>query len=414
MTRRHHLFYVKRLLSPDTHPTQTFIKYELEATSNKHKSPIQDMLGLDIFRDLIEDVMETIYPHSFPPWTKTRSTIYNLDKSRDEALELVPHQISAEEENESLIVFTDGSANADGGGAAAVSCSTSKTLSLSKSTLFSNHVTELLGIFLAAQIAIDQIRRSRPHNSVLAIFGDNQGVLRLINKIPRATSGQHLVIKIQTLFRQLPEDVSIKLFWTPGHAGIDLNEKADELAKIAASEQTNLYHLPASLGSVKKKSRSFFNPKLFPFKPGSKPFVTSPREISEKLMNMEKGRTAVITQLRAEHSPLNEYLFKRHLTDSPLCSTCRVKESTEHFLIFCRKYKKARWRFRNRIREEEIKVNWNSAVKLLDSPKVFFLLSEFILETQRFVFFHSYTQDVSREAPSRNKLVKRRRSAFPT
>lgn len=414
ITRKHHFFYLQRLTSPDTHPTQTFIKYELALSLNKHKSPIQDMLGFDILNKLIEEEMEVIYPHSFPPWTKIRSTLHNLDKPRDKIQEVIPQQVKEEEEKGSLVIFTDGSASADGGGAAAVSSSTNKTLSLPRSSFFSNHETELLGILLASQLAREQIRTSRICNPVIAMFGDNQGVLRLVNDIPRATSGQHLVIKIQTILRQLPENTKINLYWTPGHAGIDLNEKADELAKQASSEQTNSYRLPASLGSLKKKCKASSNLKLFPFRPGSKPFTTKPKEISESLLSMEKGRTATIIQLRAGHSPLNDHLFKRQLVESPLCSVCKVKETTEHFLIFRRKYKAARKRFRNRIREEEIRVNWNNAIKILDTPKVFFILSEFILETQRFVFFQSYTQDPAREAPSRNKVSKRRRSALNT
>lgn len=416
MTKKHHHFYLKRLSAPDTHPTQLFIKHELVLTMVKHKSPIQDMIETNSFRDLIEEELETIFPHSFPPWTKLRRKIINLGKSKEEVSEMIPQQIMEEEENGSFVYFTDGSASKDGGGAAVVSKYNDKTASLDKSIPVSNHETELLGILLASQLAVNEIRTFRKDNLVVAIFSENQGVLRLINDIPRATSGQHLVIKIQALFRQLPGNTTINLYWTPGHAGIELNEKADELAKLAATEQTNPFRLPASLGSVKKKCNTFFNTKSFPFRPGSKPFITEPKKIAEMLLKMEKGRTAATMQLRAGHSPLNDHLYKRHLIDSPLCNICKTKETTEHFLIFCKKYKKARRRFRNRIREEKIKLNWNNALKILDTPQVFFILLDFILETQRFVFFHSYVQDSPREIQSKsnNKSSKRRRSAFHT
>lgn len=414
MTKKHHHFFFKRLTAPDTHPTQRFIKYELESIESKQKSPVQDMLEINNFRGLIKDELETIFPHSFPPWTKTRSTLTNLEKSKDEAIALIPQQVAVEDENGALVFFTDGSASAEGGGAAAVSNSSEKTISLDKSILFSNHETELLGILLAFQQTISQIRTSSNDHTTLSIFSDNQGVLQLINDIPRATSGQHLVIKIHTLIRQLPSDLTVKLYWTPGHAGIKLNEKADELAKLAVSERTNLYQLPASLGSVKRKSNTFFNPKVFPFRPGSKPFITKPKKIAEVLLKMEKGRTATIMQLRAGHSPLNDHLYKRRLVESPLCNICKVKETTEHYLIFCKKYKKARRLFRDRVREEKIKLNWNNAMKILDTPQVFFILSDFILETQRFMFFHCYAQDPPRKAQSDNKSSKRQRSTFHT
>ena len=84
ITKRHHGFYLKRLTSPDNHPTRMFIEKELQISSTKHKSPIQDMLNFEDFRDLTEVEMETIYPHSFPPWSNSLFQIYNLDKSKED------------------------------------------------------------------------------------------------------------------------------------------------------------------------------------------------------------------------------------------------------------------------------------------------------------------------------------------
>lgn len=416
MIKKHHHFCLKRLTAPDTHPTQIFIKRELESQALKQKSPILDMIELNAFRNLIADVMETIFPYSFPPWAKTRNTLVNLEKPRDEVTDLIPQQVIEEEENGSFVFFTDGSANNKGGGAAAVSKSIAKSAAVHKDTLFSNHEMELLGILLASQLATDLVKVSKKKDPTVAIFSDNKGVLRLVNDIPKATSGQHLVIKIQATLRQLPNNTTVKLYWTPGHAGIELNEKADVLAKLAATEQSERWDLPASLGSVRKKCNSLYNLKQFPFRPGSKPFTTEPKKIADALLKMEKSRTASISQLRAGHSPLNNHLYKRHLADSPLCNTCKVKETTEHFLIYCRTYKKARRRFRDKIREEGIRVNWNNALKILDTPQTFLFLSDFILDTQIFVFFHSYVQDPPGVAwsTSNRKSSQRRGSTIHT
>lgn len=131
-------------------------------------------------------------------------------------------------------------------------------------------------------------------------------------------------------------------------------------------------------------------------------------------MNMEKGRSAVISQLRAEHSPLNDHLHRRNLIESPLCTKCGVKETTNHFFLYCSKYKKARRTFRNKLREESIKINWNNTFKILDSPKVFPLLPSSILDTQRFTFFRSYSQDILNGKQTRGKKIERRRLARST
>lgn len=414
IARKHYWFFLKRLAAPDSHPTQNFIKYELNKAPTTHKSPIQDMINIDFFKSLTTIKSETIFPHSFPPWTKLSNTIHNLETPKDELVEAIPQQVLEEEESGSIVIFTDGSVNDKGGGAAAVSKTANRSVSVRKTEWFSNHEMELLGVLLAVQLAKELIRKSPTPIPALAIFSDNQGVIQLIHDLPRATSGQHLVIQIQSLIKQLPTNLKTKLFWTPGHAGIELNEKADELAKQATVTQRQIFKLPASLGSLKKILKTLTNPKFFPFKPGPKPFITKPKAIAEALMNMEKGRSAAISQLRAGHSPLNDHLYKRQLTESPLCPICQKKETTDHFLLYCKRYRKYRNRFRHKLREEGIKVNWNNTVKLLDSPKAFFLLSNFILETQRFMYFHSYLQDVPPQNSTRQKGPRRRRSAEPT
>lgn len=138
------------------------------------------------------------------------------------------------------------------------------------------------------------------------------------------------------------------------------------------------------------------------FIPGKNPFRTKPKDISKGLLDLERGRAAAIFQFRAKHSPLNAHLFQRNLTDSPLCVHCKKTESTEHFLLYCSRYRKARQKFRNMLKKEETKINWNNANKILDSPKVFFLLSEFILRTKRFVYFNSYVQENRHKQRSRD------------
>lgn len=248
--QRHHWFFLKRIASPEDHPTRAFIMKELRSKTIKHKSPIQDMLGWEFFRDLVNLEMETIYPNPFPPWARTRSTLHNLDLSKDKAVKLIPSKVTKEEEEGAVVIFTDGSASDEGGGAAAVSTMSSSSFSVKKSSIFSNHGTELLGILLAALLAKEITRCTSDQCSTIAIFSENQGVLRLVHNIPRAMSGQHLVIKIQTLFRQLPPNINVKLVWTPGHAGIELNEKADILARQTSTEQQKEYRLPASLGTT--------------------------------------------------------------------------------------------------------------------------------------------------------------------
>lgn len=54
------------------------------------------------------------------------------------------------------------------------------------------------------------------------------------------------------------------------------------------------------------------------------------------------------------------------------------------------KFTKQRQQFRRRLKEEEIKVDINSAIKLLDTPAVFPYLAQYVEETGRFTHLKTY------------------------
>lgn len=47
---------------------------------------------------------------------------------------------------------------------------------------------------------------------------------------------------------------------------------------------------------------------------------------------------------------------------------------------------------RNKLKEEDIKVNFNLATAILDNPKVFPFLAQFIQDTERFVHLKTYIE----------------------
>lgn len=390
--KSHHKFLLKRLTAPDFHPTHRFINFEMTLKARKHKGPIQDVLHFEVLQTLTRDRIETIFAHSFGPWTPPLGSLHNLNLSKEEAVEKIKQQLKEESNNNSIVIFTDGSVSPEGGGAAAASTTMSLQQTISQSCRHSNHEAELIGIRLAAQLTSTLLKNQRTFAQDVAIFSDNQGVLRLIHDAPRATTGQHIIINIRSIFRTLPENLQLKFYWTPGHAGITLNEEADTLAKEATKKQDEGIFLPSSLGSLKQEVNKAFNVKWLTLKPGKNRYRTKPKDIAKSLLDLERGRSSAIFQLRAGHSPLNAHLFRRDLIDSPLCDHCKKIESTDHFLLYCSRFKKARREFRLNLKKEKIKVNWNNSIKLLDSPQVFSLLSDFILRTKRFVHFHTYKE----------------------
>lgn len=124
-------------------------------------------------------------------------------------------------------------------------------------------------------------------------------------------------------------------------------------------------------------------------------FRTSPKKIWEALSKLEKGRASIIFQLRLGHIALNAYLFKHNIESipSPNCNSCNVPETTDHFLVCCRRFQKQRNASRQAIKKEEIKISPYNLSKLIDCPDIFFLLSDFVLSTNRFPHFRSFISE---------------------
>ncbi|KAG0146091.1 hypothetical protein CROQUDRAFT_15511, partial [Cronartium quercuum f. sp. fusiforme G11] len=278
----------------------------------------------------------------------------------------------------------------EGGGAAAVSTAHSQVVSVGPPDSISNYETELIGLRLAAQMAGDNSLSRHSLFKKLAIFNDNQAALRLLHEAPKPVSGRHLSIQIRGILLQLPINTPIDLYWTPGHEGIGMNERADKLAKEAFENSRDFISLPVSLSNKIQCTRKTFHINTHLFRPGKTSFLTHPKQISNALEALEKGGTASIFQLRASYSPLNDQLFKRSIVKSPNCKTCNKLEDTRHFLLYCRRYRSQRRKFRNTIRKEKLKVNWWKVEEILDSPKVFPLLASFIQDTGRFKHFKPY------------------------
>lgn len=187
----------------------------------------------------------------------------------------------------------------------------------------------------------------------------------------------------------MPTNLPIRLYWTPGHEGIEMNERADQAAREAAEDNEEQLLLPTSLGGLLRHSRKLIEKRGVVSIP---PYKTKSRYIADALNILGKGEAAAIFQLRCGHCPLKQYLHRIGREESDKCDECRVKETPTHYLIYCKRYTRQRRAFRRKLKEEEITVNINSAVAILDTPKVYPYLAEFIQETERFPHLRTYVE----------------------
>lgn len=395
-TQLHYNFYCKRLTAPDTHPTKQFILHELNSPPKTHHSCISHRIEPEIMSALIPKTLEVIYPHLDPPWTKKVGITHNLDLRREEAKEKISAQLQNEREEGSTIAFTDGSfIPEEGCGAASVFDDEAVSAKIGPIEDMSNNEAELVAIGLA----IETFQKKQHIDSTLhtlSIFSDSQSAICALHKTTRKTSNQYIIRHLKSLITQAAHPIQLKLFWVPGHEGIELNELADTKAKEAASGETEDIRLDAGLSAIKRITRSMCKPNPEVFKT-HKPFLfrTPPKEIWTALANLEKGRASIIFQLRSGHIALNAYLhkYKGDSTHSPNYPVCQIPETTDHFLVRCRRYQRQRNQFRQALKKEEIKVNPYISSKLIDHPEAFFLLSEYVLSTSRFPHFRTFIDE---------------------
>lgn len=77
--RLHHMFFHKRMTAPDDHPTKILMRNELKNIARQHGSPISNMIRLEDFSALHDNLCEVIHPFPVPPWESPRGTLINLD-----------------------------------------------------------------------------------------------------------------------------------------------------------------------------------------------------------------------------------------------------------------------------------------------------------------------------------------------
>lgn len=391
-TRAHHFFIYKRLTSPSNHPTRKILEHSLSFTPDRHQDSIHQLIGREHLLLTDGTKLETITPYPTEPWTAPYGHIENLGLTKDDAVQVVKTQVIEETNQGSLVVFTDGSyIPTVGGGAAIATETTEESKTFGPVEGISNYEMEAMALSIALNHYIDHIEaNTSPPNNTLALFSDSQAALHLLNKPPQHAPLQYFGVHLQELIDHITTNHTIKLFWTPGHRSIKLNEKADEEARKAAEAAGDRLILPFSLASTRQHVRLVFNDRGPHLERGS--YRTPGRKIAAALDTLEKGRAAAIFQLRSGHCPLNHFLKRIQATEDDRCPHCKRKETPTHFLLYCEKYKRERRKFRNDLKEAEIKADTRRAEKLLNNPQIFPYLADYIISTGRFEHLQAYIE----------------------
>jgi len=92
----------------------------------------------------------------------------------------------------------------------------------------------------------------------------------------------------------------------------------------------------------------------------------------------DRNSAAKIAQLRTGHCGLNRYLHRFGNTNTPYCQCGYGKETVEHYLLECRKYREQRKKLRKEVGTAKMRV-----ARLLGDTKVLEHTLEYIKTTGR-------------------------------
>ena len=293
-------------------------------------------------------------------------------------------------ENSRNTIYTDGSGIKGKIGAAIYDATRNEIRHqyLGKDTQYNVFTAELA----ALQLAIETLRDNHERTE-WRIFTDSQSAIKAINN-PHRQSGQAIIKD----FLDCVDDINdkyphlhIKIIWIPGHAEIDGNERADEEAKKAAihpATSRSYNHRPlksARIRAIKEAAKKQWDKEWNENTKTAKALrrITKRKgaKTGPKLYNEIPGRDMVakIVQLRTGHCGLSHYLHRFGKRNSPYCECGMGKETVEHYILECRRFKQQRKKMIKDIGKGRLNIE-----RLLGQPQMIKHMVEYIKSTKRF------------------------------
>jgi len=191
----------------------------------------------------------------------------------------------------------------------------------------------------------------------------------------------------------------VEFVWTPGHEGIDGNERADEEAKRAAKGEPSATKdlpsflrrkpLPISISAtrqlLKKEMKQQWQDEW-----KTSPRYTRMKQIDGSLPSddflhiidqLRRNQASTLIQLRTGHIPLNTVLHRIKRSDTPDCPHCQhgIRETILHYLLECPHYAGARRLLQARLTRRDS----SSIPFLLDNRKGIPHLLRYVSDTNR-------------------------------
>ncbi|CAA7269138.1 unnamed protein product [Cyclocybe aegerita] len=339
---------------PATHPLHTAVKSAAKRKVKRHTTPLHDLMHM---YKLQPELMEKIKGvQQGPKWAPQVRIQIARSKERAEEEE-------RKRADDDIRIYTDGSGYEGRIGGAAVLYRggvVKRTLwhRLGKETAHTVYEGEGVGLILAMELIRKEQRRIR----AVTVGVDSQAAIQAIPST-KLKPGHYLwdIFHEQIdQVRKIHNDIKITVRWTPGHIGIEGNERADGEAKKGATDGSSpkmqlpialRKKLPTSKAAVKqhyimrlklkavqkwKQTKRYARLQRFDEEMPAKAYQKLTRQLRRK-------QATIMYQLRTGHAPLAKHLHQIGKADSPICPNCGEHDKTvEHYLLRCSKHRRTR------------------------------------------------------------------------
>jgi ribonuclease HI len=367
------------------HPLQTWLAEAMRTRTacTRHQSNLENILQQFPY---MTEAIETIEPHIRPPWWTSEINV-NIKPTKDEAKDL-HNRMCKNIKPTTAVMYTDGSGIESKIGAALYNTTTNEVIHqhLGKDSKYNVFAAEVTALQMAAEKLWDE------SECVSNIFTDSQAAIKAIIN-PRRQSGQAIIKEFLDCTDDIMEtkpQQQITITWIPGHTEIQGNERADAEAKKAAMNPK--MSLPfkykplksARLQYIKKSVKEQWLKQWNQHTQTSKTLRRLAKQkefkVGPKLYNSLPNRSTVATiiQLRTGHCRLNKYLHSTGAKNSPYCECGYGKETVEHYLLECIKYREQMKRMRLEIKKGRLTVG-----RLLGDPKMIKHTMKYVKDTAR-------------------------------
>ena len=400
-----HLLFLKTLIRsatrlvslPHSHPLHKPSQLAIKRLTKRHPSPLHTLFATTrIQPKQYETVLSTRRRRNYQMLANV-----HIDEDREVAIEKANRLTG-------IVIYTDGSGHDKKIGAAAVMMKNGVELEalqyhLGSETEHTVYEAEAIAVILGLHMLAELKKKV----TKVTIGTDNQAVLLGMSN-QKSKPGHYLMDKIHDMLEDVQatqtrnrreriegyrrgtgrtklEDGSlgwiewrlkvkckVNCVWTPGHEGIDGNERADKSAKTAASGQSSAAKdlppflrrkpLPVSISATKQLLKRTIKARWDTEWKASKRHTDS-NKIDASLPSdnflhivdqLRRNQASLLTQLRTGHIPLNAVLHRIKRSESPDCPHCKngIRETVLHYLLTCPSYTGARRLLQARLKHD--------------------------------------------------------------